>query len=160
MLANKLALAKALVSGQPVAISFVDTPKENMKRNLGQLNDTLDVINSVPQRAGQPSIIHVHLKTGGSVDEKVFRDFPVEQRVLHSLGRAKDFPESETDNYPDGRWLPKFIFQPGGDLVCQVVKNGEVRCERLNNLFNKRQHGPQISPVRLFIRRHILSHIK
>lgn len=156
---DKLALAKALVSGRAIAISFVDTPCENQERAIKQLNETLDVVESVPQRAGNPAIIHVHLKNGPCVSDSLFRGFLVEQKIIHSLGRANNFPKSETDNYPDERWLPKFIFQPSGDLVCQEVKNSELCFEKLNNLF-KHQHGPQISPVRLFIRHHILSRIK
>jgi hypothetical protein len=154
---DKLALAKALVSGQPVAISFVDTPKENIKDNLKQLNDTLDVVNSVPERTGQPSIIYVHLKSGGKVDKKVFRDFPVEPKIIHALGRAKNFHSDEIEMWPDENWIPKLIFRPNGDLVWQEVKSGDIYYEKGKNLF-MRQCGPKISSIRLFVRRHNLSH--
>ena len=156
---NKLALAKTLVSGQPVAISFVDTPQENMPRNIKQLNETLDVVESVPERAGNPSIIHAQLKSGPTVDKKVFRDFPIESKLIHALGRAKNFPKDETESWPDESWIPKLIFQPSGDLVWQEVKNGDTHWKKGHNLLES-QHGPKISPVRLFIRRHILSRFK
>ena len=59
---NKLALAKALYSGQPMMISFVDTPKENRTHNLQQLNETLDTIESLPDIKFKPWIHHLHLK--------------------------------------------------------------------------------------------------
>ena len=156
---NKLALAKALVSGQPIAISFVDTPKENMEHNLSQLNDTLDVVNSVPERKGQPSIVHLHLKSGGSVDKKVFRDFPVEDAEIHALGRAKDFPSEEVNHFPDKEFVAPVLFEPSGRITGQRIKDAEITKVKLRNLFDY-QHGPKISPVRLFIRRHILSHFR
>lgn len=156
---DKLALAKALVSGQPVCISFVDTPKENMEHNLKQLNETLDTVESVPERAGNPPIIRVQLKSGSSVDVSVFRGFPLETKIIHALGRSKDFPADETEMYPDENWIPKIIFRPNGDLVWQDVKNGNLHLEKLNNIF-RHQNGPKISPIRLFIRRHILSRFR
>ena len=156
---DKLALAKALVSGQPVGISFVDTPKENMEHNLKQLNETLDTVESVPERAGNPPIIRVQLKSGSSVDVSVFRGFPLETKIIHALGRSKDFSADETEMYPDENWIPKVIFRPNGDLVWQDVKNGNIRWEKLKNMFMN-QNGPKISPIRLFIRRHILSRFR
>lgn len=156
---DKLALAKVLVSGQPLAISFVDTPKENAPHNLKQLNETLDTVESVPERVGNPSIILVHLKSGPTVDKKVFRNFPTESKIIHALGRAKNFPLDETETWADENWIPKLIFRPNGNLVWQEVKNGNVCWKQGKNLF-KSQHGPKISPFRLFIRRHILSHLR
>ena len=156
---NKLALAKALVSGLPVAFSFVDTPRENMTYNLAQLNETLDVVDSVPERKGQPSIIHLHLKSGGSVDKKVFRDFPVEDAPIYALGRANDFPVDEVNHFPDEEFIAPVLFEPNGNITGQKVKEGEISRIKFANLY-KHQSGPKISRVRLFIRRHILPHLK
>ena len=130
-----------------------------MEHNLKQLNETLDTVESVPERAGNPPIIHVHLKSGSSVNDSVFRNFPLETKIIHALGRAKDFPSDETEMYADQYWIPKFIFRPNGDLVWQDVKNGNLCLEKMNNIF-KYQNGPKISPARLFVRRHILSHFR
>ena len=151
---DKLALAKALVSGQPVGLSFVDTPLENMTRNLQQLHETLDVVKSVRERCGNPFIIHVHPKSGPSVDKSVVHHFQVESKVIHAVGRAKNFPESEVNSYPDTEWLPRFIIDPSGDVTLQNVKNGEICREKLNNIF-KKQLGPQIDSTRLFWRQGI-----
>ena len=156
---NRLSLAKALVSGQPVALSFVDTPREDMAHNLKQLENTLDVVESVPQRKGQPSIIHLHLKSGGSVDKKVFRDFPVEDAIIYALGRAKDFLSEEVNHFPDKEFIAPIVFEPNGSITGQKIKDAEISKVKLGNLFRKQQ-GPKISPVRLFIRRHILSRFR
>jgi len=156
---NSLALAKALHSDQSVVISFVDTPLENMSRNTEQLQKTLDVIESVRGNRVMPEIIHLHLKSGGSVNQSVFRGYPTEDSIIYALGRAKNLPADEVNHFPDGNYLPKFIFKPNGDLVFQGVKNGDLELTVKCNLF-KNQMGPKISPFRLFVRRYILSHFK
>ena len=157
---NKLALAKALISENPFALSFVDTPKENMSHNLKQLNDTLDVIESVWNRSINPFILHLHLKSGPTVSKKIFRDFPLEQKVIRAMGRAKDLPADEVEPVV---WplavIPKFIFRPNGDLEYQEDKNGDLYCSKGPNILSY-QYGPQISRTRLFLRRHILSYFR
>ena len=157
---DKLALAKALLSNQPFGLSFVDTPKENMARNLQQLNDTLDVVEAVPERRTNPIILHRHLKSGPIVDKKVFRNFPLEQKVIKAMGRAKSFSADEVEPVT---WpltvVPKFIFRPNGDLEYQEGKNGDLCCKKGRNILAYQQ-GPQISRTRLFFRRHIWSHFK
>ena len=156
---NKLALAKALVSGQPLAFSFVDTPLENMFRNLQQLNDTLDTVQSVTERVKPQNIIHLHLKSGTSVDKKVFRGFPVEDALIYALGRANDFPPQEVNHFSDKEFIVPCLIEPNGNITDQRIQNSEVVCVRLNNLF-RTQTGPRINPFRLFIRRHLLSHFR
>ena len=150
---DKLSLAKALVSGQPIAFSFVDTPLENMTRNLQQLDETLDTVQSVPERAGMPPIIHRHLKSGSSVDKKVFRDFPVEDKIIYRLGRAKDFPPQEVNHFPDNELTAPCLIEPNGNITDQKIQNSEIVHVKLNNLF-RTQMGPKINPLRLFIRQH------
>ena len=156
---DKLALAKAMHSHQAISISFVDTPLENMSRNLAQLNDTLDVIESTSVKNVSPDIVHLHLKSGGSVDRSVFRGYKTEDSIIYALGRAKNLPAEEVEHHPDERYLPKFVFRPNGDIVFQGVENGEI-CSLVKHNMLARQTGPQISPLRLFIRRHILSHFR
>lgn len=156
---NKLALAKALISGQAIALSFVDTPYENMFHNLKQLKKTLETIKSVPQKMGVPAIIHLHLKGRETVDKKVFEDFPLEDAIIYDLGRAHDFPAHEVNHFPDEEFIAPILFEPNGNITGQEVKKGEIVREKYINLFNY-QCGPKISPVRLFIRRHVLSHFR
>ena len=156
---DKLTLAKALFSGQPFALSFVDTPAENMSRNLKQLNETLDIVEALPDRNVQPNIIHRHLKSGPTVSKEIFRGFPLYQRGIHALGRAKDFPYEETEHQPNENYIPKFVFRPNGDLAMEEVKNDEITLEVGRNILAYQQ-GPCISRTRLFFRRHILSHFR
>ena len=156
---NSLALAKALHSGQPITISFVDTPLENMPRNLEQLQRTLDVVETVRGNKVMPDIVHLHLKNGGSVNQSVFRGYSTEDSIIYALGRAKNLPADEINHFPDENYLPKYIFKPNGDLVFQCVKNGDLDLTVKCNLFQN-QMGPKISPFRLFVRRHILSHFR
>lgn len=150
---NKLALAKAVYSGQPIMISFVDTPKENRTHNLQQLNETLDTIESLPDIKFKPWIHHLYLKSGPLVSSDVFRGYPLDQRVIYDLGKAKDFPPEEIDHHTDNYWIPKFVFSPNGQIDWQEVKNNEIVREPKEFLFS-RLHGPKISPWRLFMRRH------
>ena len=156
---NKIALAKALLSGCAVAFSFVDTPKENMTYNLEQLQKTLDVVDAVPERVGNPEIIHLHLKSGPSVNPSVFRDFKIEDAVIYALGRANDFAYDEVDHYPDREFTAPTLIEPNGNITIQEIKNGEISKKIMGNLF-KYQNGPKINPVRLFIRQKILSHFR
>ena len=151
---NKIALAKALLSGCAVAFSFVDTPKENMTYNLEQLQKTLDVVDAVPERVGNPEIIHLHLKSGPSVNPSVFRDFKIEDAVIYALGRANDFAYDEVDHYPDREFTAPTLIEPNGNITIQEIKNGEISKKIMGNLF-KYQNGPKINPVRLFIRQKI-----
>ena len=75
------------------------------------------------------------------------------------MGRARNFSSDKTEAWPDEAWVPKLIFRPDGPLVWQEVQNGDIYWKKGRNLF-KGQQGPQISPMRLFIRRRILSHFK
>ncbi len=150
---NKLALAKAIYSGKAIMISFVDTPKENMSRNLQQLNETLDTIESLPDNNRKPYIHHLHLKSGPFVASDVFRGFPVKKGIIYDLGKAKDFPPEELEHYTDDRWIPKIIFCPNGQVDWQEVKNHEVERKPIEFLFHK-FHGPRINPWRLLMRHH------
>ena len=156
---NRLALAKALYSGQPLTISFVDTPLENMSRNITQLDQTLDVIESVPAGRVKPHVMHLHPKSGGSVSPSVFRGYPCEDAIIYALGRAKNLPADEINHFPDEYFVPKYIFKPNGHLVLQGVKDGELELTTKCNLLQN-QIRPQISPFRLFIRRHILPYFR
>ncbi len=157
---NKLALAKALVSGCSIAISFVDTPKENMPHNIEQLNETLDVVESVSGRRGNPPILHLHLKSGPTVDKKLFRNFPLEQKVIYALGRAKELPYKEVNHFPDDTFWAPCVIRPNGDIVKQTVENGELSLKTYQNIYRKQQEcGPKINRVRLLWRR-CLSKIK
>lgn len=145
---NKLALAKALYSNQPVGISFVDTPAENKAKNLTLLNNTLEVVESVSDRLQDPYIMHLHLKSGPTVAEDIFRGYPSEKAVIYALGRAKDFPINEVEHHPDNRFLPKFTFTPDGAIYLQEVQDGEIQKNKVNHLF-KNEIGPKITPLRL-----------
>lgn len=149
---NKLALSKALVSGLPIAISFVDTPQENMKHNIEQLNQTLDVVESVKERIGNPIILHLHLKSGPTVSKEVFRDFPLEQDDIYAVGRAKDLPYEEVNHFPDSKFVAPCLIEPNGNITDQRVKKGEISKKTYGNIF-ARQFGPNIKSLQLFFRR-------
>ncbi len=151
---NKLALAKALYSGQAVTISFVDTPKENMSHNLQQLNETLDTIESLSDNNTKPWIYHLHLKSGPSVSSDAFRGYSFEQSVIYNLGKAKDFPKEEVRQLSDSDFLSKVVFCPDGQVDWQEIQNNEVKRVPAACHCLYRQLGPQIPKWRLFMRRH------
>ena len=99
------------------------------------------------------------MKSGPTVDKKIFRDFPIEDTTIYALGRANGFPANEVDHYPDKEFVAPRVLEPNGNIITQNIKKGEVVKNKVDNFFIN-QCGPQISPVRLFIRRHILSRFK
>lgn len=135
---SKLALSKAILSRQPITISFVDTPKENMPRNIKRLNDTLDVIEAVEKRhKTNTQIAHLHLKSGPYVDEGIFRGFVVEKTPIYAMGKAKDFPFEELEHYTDSDFTGSMVIEPNGNVVFQRIENLEIISEVLNNIYCK-----------------------
>ncbi len=155
---SRLALAKALFSEQSVAISFVDTPKENMTHNLHQLNETLDVVESVPQRHVDPILIHLYLKSGPSVSDDVFRKFPVNKTLVYAQGRANDFPANEVEQKDDNAFLPMLVFRPNGRVDGGWVENKEQRYEKWFSLYGVPPKGHIKGLKRLWYK--IASHLQ
>lgn len=133
--ASKLALTKAIISQQPITLSFVDTPKEDMTYNMQQLSDTLDVFESIPQRNYNPLILHLQMKSGPTVPDEIFRNFPVEKKGIWAMGRAKDLPDTETEHYPDGQFFAPDIIAPNGDILLCRIKNGERMNSKVSSLY-------------------------
>lgn len=156
---SRLALAKALLAKQSIAVSFVDTPKENMPHNLHQLNETLDVVESVPQRYVDPMFIHLHLKSGPSVSDDIFRKFPIEKTLIYAQGRANDFPANEVEQKKDKEFLPLFVFRPNGQVDGGFVENKEQRSEKLLSLYGIPPKG-HLKGLKRFWYKHLLSHFR
>lgn len=133
--ASKLALTKAIVSQQPITLSFVDTPKEDMPHNIQQLSNTLDVFESVPNRRYNPLILHLQMKSGPTVPDEIFRNFPVEKKAIWAMGRGKDLPDTETEHYPDNQFYAPDIIAPNGDILLCRIKNGERINRKVNSLY-------------------------
>ena len=137
---SEIALAKAIFSNTPIAISFVDTPKENMPRNINQLSRTLEVFENYPQRKRNPIITHLHLNSGPSVDDKIFRGFHVEKTPIWALGKGKEFPEHETQHHRDENYELPFVIRPSGHLDAKQVKNGEIINETIKCIYHPKKH--------------------
>ena len=154
----ELALQKVLIAGNnndqvQLLISFVDADKENMQKNTQQLCDTLKIIKEFPFRSNGLGIMHLHLKSGPTVDLKDIlqsvgfdRDeIPVKTSTIYALGRAKNYPDNEIEHYPDNEFIPHFVFLPNGKICLLSVENGEITLDRLNSLYGVHRQKKRFS---------------
>ena len=130
---SKRAIAKAC-KVEPIDLSFVDTPKENMSHNIRQLKQTIDLIHSVPLNKGVGHIIHTHLKTPSVSAEKIFEKETILHHEIVPSGRANQFPISELSLRRVHDFYP-FSINPNGDLVHPVCDYGHYQQKKLTNLF-------------------------
>ncbi len=137
---SEIALAKATLSNCPIAISFVDTPKENMPHNINQLNKTLDILQRYPPQKKIPIITHLHLASGPSLDDKIFRGFHVEKSPIWALGKGKEFPYHETQHHRDENYEVPFVIRPSGHLDAKKVRNGEIVNETIKCIYHPKKH--------------------
>ncbi|MBE6446864.1 MAG: hypothetical protein E7021_05640 [Alphaproteobacteria bacterium] len=137
---SEIALAKATLSNCPISVSFVDTPKENMPHNINQLNKTLDILQRYPPQKKVPIITHLHLASGPSVDDKIFRGFHVEKSPIWALGKGKEFPHHETQHHQDENYEVPFVIRPSGNLDAQKVRNGEIVNETIKCIYHPQKY--------------------
>ena len=130
---SRRAIAKAC-KVEAIDLSFVDTPKENMPRNICQLKKTIDLIHSVPMNKGVGHIIHTHLKTPSVSADEIFEGETVLHHEIVPSGRANQFPTSELDCQRVHDFYP-FSINPNGDVVHPVCDYGHYRQKKLTNLF-------------------------
>jgi len=122
--ASKTALAKAVKSQAPLAISFIETSAENMGYNLQKLSETLDIIENM-QAQGRTRILHFHPKNGSSVAKGFFRNFSVCEMGIWAYGRAKDLLDNETEYHPDSEFISANVIRPTGEICFSKAENGE-----------------------------------
>ncbi len=134
--ASEIALVKVLLH-QRVALSFVDTPAENMQRNIKQLQRTLQLIDKLKMRNVLWPINHLHLKSGPSVSDDVFMGFKTAKGFIYRWGRAKRFPKQETVHIPTGVFQFSHIIRPNGDIVKQRGHKLEIETKVAVSMFQK-----------------------
>ncbi len=150
---SELALRKVIMSEQPLVISFVDSPNENMHHNIDQLRDTLDVVESMKNRKFNPSIVHLHTKNGPTVPDSIFRGFPDEKRIIWAFGRGKDLPADETERFPDSSFSSPNLIEPNGNIILTKIKDGENVKMKLTSLYGVNHCGKRFSTLMKFVRR-------
>ena len=138
---NTLTSQKALfkmVNKTVISLSFVDTPHENMDKNIRQLNETLDLLEKWGVKKELIKLSHLQLKSGAQVDKAIFRDFSVEDVEIYRAGRAKDFKESELLLLEDKAFTPQIVVEPSGSIQFVYFENGEAIYKTLGSLLQKR----------------------
>jgi len=122
--ASKTALAKAVKSGAPVILSFVETSLENMGYNLQKLDETLGILENMKAQ-NQTCILHYHPRKGSSVSKSFFRNFSVREMGIWAYGRAKDLPSNETEYHPESEFVSANVIRPSGEICFSKAENGE-----------------------------------
>ena len=134
---SKKALYK-MANETAIALSFVDTPLENMSRNIKQLTETLDLLDGLGVKKELIRISHLQLKSGASVDKKIFRDYPVEDVEIYRAGRAKDFQEQDLLLLDDETFVPQIVIEPSGNIQIVHFEDGEAIYKQLGSILQKR----------------------
>ena len=133
---SRRAIAKAS-KVTPIDLSFLDTPKENIQKNIKQLKETINLVHSVPMNQGIGHIIHTHLKTPSVSVEKIFQEETILYHEIAPSGRANQFSKSELTGKTD-TFYP-FVIQPNGDLVFPICKKTFYQQKKLSNLFKDKE---------------------
>ncbi len=122
---QRLALAKGSWF-QPTHLSFVDTPDENMDKNMRIFQRTIRVLENTP--SSSVFVLHHHLKTGPTVNLKKYTSFPIDPLTIYAVGRAKHFLPDQVRQFPDELISDPWIIKPNGDLKDCEISGGE-HCE-------------------------------
>lgn len=134
---SKKALFK-MANKTALVLSFVDTPLENMSRNIKQITETLDLLDRWGVKKESIRISHLQLKSGSSIDKKIFRDYPVEDVKIYRAGRAKDFQEKDLLLLDDCSFVPQIVIEPSGNIQFVRFKDGEASYHQLGSILQKR----------------------
>ncbi len=129
--ASRTALAKASLA-YPIALSFVDTPAENMAKNIRQLNDTLDIL-ALTTHNKLTQISHMTLTNGSSVPSQLFRGVNTRHGWIHGLGRARSF--SKEAIIPVNTQSMGLLIRPSGNIELYTQHNDHQTYTILNSFF-------------------------
>ena len=139
--ASKTALAKAVKSGAPVILSFIETSLENMGYNLQKLDETLGILENMKAQ-NQTCILHFHPRNGSSISKSFFRNFSVREMGIWAYGRAKDLPSNETEYHPESEFISANVIRPSGEICFSKAENGEYIERVVGSIFGTIPKSP------------------
>ncbi len=134
-------LAKAAM-GTHIHLSFVDTPKENMPKNITQAQQSIKLVQSIPSSKGM-NVEYLHMQGDSGLNNDIFFGAPRHMIPIHSGGRANNLPQDKIQQINESVDVYPYIIRPNGQIMFTQIRKGFYRWKKLNDLFRhlKKSYG-------------------